>query len=160
MNDPFANVPENDLPTDMPNNDVSVDPTDQAKVRGVESVVATYKGDGGAPWIVVHADSVETHLKVLSSPAFRKLLETTQSANEYYAGKYPGRPAGGSRGGSESRAAASLPPGVPAMNCDHGQRVYKSGKSAKGEWAGLFCPNDVKSCSVAWKGKDGNFAVR
>lgn len=36
--------------------------------------------------------------------------------------------------------------------CAHGAREYKTGRSAKGDWAGWFCreTNKAAQCAVAW----------
>lgn len=38
--------------------------------------------------------------------------------------------------------------------CEHGERVYRSGRSAKGPWAAHFCPlpkDDPFACSPEWE---------
>lgn len=56
---------------------------------GEGKIVVTLKGGKGyeAPWIVVHANSVDEAHKVFDDKRFHELMERTLKAGAYFAGK-------------------------------------------------------------------------
>ena len=61
--------------------------------------------------------------------------------------------AGSLRGDAPSPAQSSAGAPAPgAQTCNHGARVYKSGTSAKGQWAAWFCPAPTGpgQCKAVW----------
>ncbi|ASZ75485.1 ribonucleoside reductase class II [Mycobacterium phage Kimona] len=114
-------------------------------------VVVTLKGGAGfeAPWIVIHADSVEDAQEQMSkTAALKDLMEKAQSAAKYFASLGPaksgGGNGGGNRGGGYQRRnnaprQAQEPPAdaPPAPGPDW---VYKSGTSSRGPWQAWMPP--------------------
>lgn len=53
-------------------------------------------------------------------------------------------------------AAPAEPQGDPNTTCKHGNRVYRTGQSSKGQWAAWFCPaqkGDPTQCEPKWVGR-------
>lgn len=57
-------------------------------------------------------------------------------------------------GGATSTSGSSTPTSTPAgPRCDHGDRVWVTGSSAKGPWKAWMCPaekNDPTKCKPEW----------
>lgn len=49
-------------------------------------------------------------------------------------------------------AAPQAEPVDPTKTCKHGQRVLKTGESAKGKWSGWMCPSRDRAdqCKAIW----------
>lgn len=158
MPDPFAGAVENNIPED-PTPPEPDTPSTGHPDDGVTSIVATYKGDGSPPWVVVHTTSLAAQNRIRTDPEFKALLEGSQTASAFYGSKYKGRASGG--GPAPQGRSDGRPPGVPSMSCAHGERTYKSGKSARGPWEALFCPAEDREsqCKPAFKQKGGTFKV-
>jgi hypothetical protein len=135
-----ANLPADEAQTSTPN-------TPNTKENNVNNgasegkVVTTIKYGSGfdAPWTVIHSDSVEEAKATLNEA--KDLFELTAKVAKYAktldSGTAPAAPRG--NGGGQARQA-STPPGVESKSCAHGEMVYRTGNSAKGPWAGYFCP--------------------
>jgi hypothetical protein len=105
---------------------VKADPDSEGKLT------VTLKGGAGfdAPWIVVHAGSVDDALEVFQADATKlaSLMDRVQAAGKYFVGLAPAKPASGS-GGAPARPGAEAPAGTPtAPGPDW---TYKSGVNAK-----------------------------
>jgi len=61
----------------------------------------------------------------------------------------------GSPSVSGYQGQAAGPQAGSGHTCAHGERVYKSGTSAKGPWAGWMCPSKDRNnqCKPEWEGK-------
>ncbi|GII83345.1 hypothetical protein Ssi03_13350 [Sphaerisporangium siamense] len=116
-----------------------------SKERSVSEgkIVTTIKYGAGfdAPWTVIHSDSVAEAERALNEA--KNLLELTARVAKYAktldSGTAPAAQRGGNGGGGQARQA-STPPGMPSKSCAHGEMTYRTGNSAKGAWAGYFCP--------------------
>nr|SBO90589.1 Phage protein [Nonomuraea gerenzanensis] len=108
-------------------------------------VVITLKGGPGfeAPWIVIHAGSVDEAEDTLDEVYSKGLQHKVTKAAAAFS-------TGGSSGGRT--ASRSNPPGVASKTCQHGEMTYRTGTSAKGAWKAYFCPAEDKNeqCSPVW----------
>ena len=150
MQDPFANAPADEAqapttpepakkaaPKKAP---VTVDVKPNIVPAG--EVVVTLKGGSGfdAPWIVIHAASVEDAEAQLDAN-LAKLMEKTQKASSHFAGL------GVFNGGPPTRqerqpapAEAQGAPGGETRACRHGEMRFKSGISKAGKpYQAFFC---------------------
>ena len=80
-------------------------------------LTVTLKGGAGfdAPWIVVHAASVDDALEVFQGDAAKlaSLMDRVQSAGKHFTGLAPAKPAAGGSGGAPARPGAEAPAGTP-----------------------------------------------
>ena len=123
---------------------ITVNPNPEGKI------VTTFKAGGGydAPWIVVHAESVEESIGIMRSPQISELMSLVQQGAKQFAEGWEGAPAKPRYQGGGSSAprqqgkpeAATQAPNGETKQCDHGEMVFRSGRSAKGPWQGFFCP--------------------
>lgn len=121
-----------------------------------DKVTLTLKADGSAPWIVVHAESAEETHKILDavvggaqSIAAHAALAASVLTNLWQdqKGQQPVQNQRATTRESEYGAGATFPTGGATgpdgpMTCAHGERVYRSGTSAKGPWEAMFCPTE------------------
>ncbi|WP_431911625.1 hypothetical protein [Nonomuraea jabiensis] len=106
-------------------------------------IVTTIKYGAGfdAPWTVIHSDSIEEAERSLNEA--KNLLELTAKVARFAKTLDSGTAPAGQRGngnGGGQRQQQSTPPGVETKTCAHGEMTYRTGNSAKGPWAGYFCP--------------------
>lgn len=128
-------------------------------------------GDYGAPWIVIYGDDPAQVAARLDGVAQAGLLAKAAETAAEFAGVYnaaaglgakatavegtqqPANPgAWGSSSQQQAPAQGQAGPG-PAPQCQHGSRVYKTGRSAKGPWAAWFCPRPKgapDACAPEW----------
>ncbi|WP_237072132.1 hypothetical protein [Mycobacterium avium] len=122
------------------------------KVDGDGKIVVTFKGGTGfdAPWIVIHATSVEDALNQVSgenATKLAKLMERTQIAGQHFAGLSPKPQGGGNGGGGGQRQqrqsapqAAQEAPNGEKRYCAHGEMKFRSGTSKAGKaYQAFFC---------------------
>ena len=158
MQDPFATAPADEVeaPAETPpapepdkkatpkKASVTVDVKPNILPVGEGKVVVTLKGGSGfdAPWIVIHAASVEDAEAQLDAN-LAKLMEKTQKASSHFAGL------GVFNGGPPTRqerqpapAEAQGAPGGETRVCRHGDMRFKSGISKAGKpYQAFFCPS-------------------
>ncbi|OHT67808.1 hypothetical protein BKG67_23130 [Mycobacteroides chelonae] len=126
-------------------------------------VVLTFKGGTGydAPWIVIHATSLEdAHDQVTGENAnlLAKVMTQTQNAGSHFSRLGGGKPTGGgnSGGGSNAPQAAQQAPNGEKQYCQHGEMEYKTGISQKsGKHYALFsctAPRD-EQCKAKFPSK-------
>ncbi|MBG6140247.1 hypothetical protein ACFQ29_01410 [Longispora fulva] len=127
--------------------------TDSAS-NGNGKIVITLKAgaDFAAPWIVIHADNASDADATLTGIFNGGLHEKVTRAGAMLAATRPAA-AGNSAPPARQAAApapASLPPGVAAEYCEHGERIFKSGvsKSSGKPYKMLACPQNT--CAPAW----------
>jgi hypothetical protein len=112
-----------------------------------DKVTLTLKADGSAPWIVVHAESAEETHKILDavvggaqSIAAHAALAASVLSNLWQDQKGQ-QPVQNNRAANDYPTGGATGPDGP-MTCAHGERVYRSGTSAKGPWEAMFCPTE------------------
>lgn len=169
MIDPFAGSVENNVP-ETTEVDPPVAVTREALANGELVTTIKYGTGYDAPWDVLHTDSVESTDAILSSPAFVAHVErvyniwrftrkkTAALLAEDEGGATPAARPAASQGGSQGQGRGN-PPGVPAINCEHGTRNYV----AKANWAALFCAapqEEANKCEPLWRDKFGNYKAK
>lgn len=104
-------------------------------------VVLTFKGgrDFDAPWIVIHATSLEDAYEQLTvkGELLGKVMERTHSAGRHFSGSKPA-PAPLVYQAQAAPQAAQSAPGGENRFCEHGEMVFKSGVSKAGKPYKLF----------------------
>jgi len=172
-NDPFANDPFADAPdeaqtetqTEVQEDTVTETkaPAKKAAAKKVANkpapavaasegkVVLTFKGGAGfdAPWIVIHAESLEDAYDQVTeenAKLLADLMGKVQSAGQHFVKLGGGSP--NSNGGQNSGGRRGAPQGAQeAPNgeeryCAHGKMQFKSGVSKAGNtYKGFFCPS-------------------
>lgn len=136
-----------------------------------EFLTVTLKAGTGydAPWLVFHANSVEEALESLQHDQLDELMDLTARKGKELAKAFGGstgysKPAGSTSSGYKKPAAkqaVSEPDEAP--ECDHGERNWVTGRSAKGPWYAWMCPadkNDRSKCDPMWANKDGSVQDR
>lgn len=109
----------------------------------------TLKAGAGfdAPWFVLHTDSVQEAVGTLEDDDFPHLVDLTVARSREFAKAFGGSGgvSRGSAGGSWAKGAGGSSKGFSGdvSECEHGDRVERSGRSAKGPWTGYFCPSRV-----------------
>lgn len=122
-----------------------------------------------APWLVFHANSVSEALEALQDEQLDELMDLTARKGKELAKAFGGsagfsKPAGSTSSGYKKPAAkqaVSEPDEAP--ECDHGERNWVTGRSAKGPWYAWMCPadkNDRSKCDPMWANKDGSVQDR
>lgn len=109
-------------------------------------VVLTFKGGTGfdAPWIVVHATSLDDALDTVSAengPKLMDLMTRTQNAGRHFAGLGPVPSQVGQRPTANTPAAAQQAPNGETRQCKHGEMQYKTGAKNGRVWKAYFCPS-------------------
>lgn len=150
--DPWADVPKEEKP---------VPEAVQAEVRpnvlpeGADEVVVTLKGGSAFsdPWIVIHAQNIESALDHLSDTRLAGLMEKVKKASSYFVGGKAPSPVTVPAQGPLTTSTPAVPVsngGSDAHYCAHGAMEYKQGvKRETGKaWKGYFCPEKV--CSPVW----------
>jgi hypothetical protein len=119
-------------------------------------VTVTLKGGAGfdAPWIVIHAESIEDAYAQMteSGTLLGELMKRVSNAGQYFAGLAPAKagPAGGGNRGAGNANGGNQRQGQPqgsqeAPNgekryCAHGEMRFKSDVSKAGKpYKGFFC---------------------
>lgn len=131
----------------------------------------TYKaGEGGyksdCPWIVLHVDSIEEALRLHSidpkgkglADLFAVVAKASRKFHELYDESSPtttAKPQLSPEGKMQNVPAPTAPPASAGdtQTCQHGQREYKFGESAKGPWRAWMCPlpkGDPAQCKPNW----------
>ncbi|QAY17487.1 hypothetical protein SEA_DAISHI_52 [Mycobacterium phage Daishi] len=165
MIDPFASAPADDeaqaAPAEAPEESLFNEPPAEApkkapakaapaKVTNVAApsegkVVLTFKGGTGfdAPWIVIHAESLQDAYEQMvgdNGALLGELFTRVQNAGQAFAKLAPQQAAGGGNGGSrgggtqrQSNApqAAQEAPNGEKRYCAHGEMKFRSGVSKK-----------------------------
>jgi len=143
INDPFDSTPADDEGQQVSEPSAPVVKSAQP-VPSEGKVVVTLKGGAGydAPWIVVHADSVDDAYHQVNSNMMLELMRVTQLAGADFTGKAPTKPAAqqGVVQPQQSRApqGAQEAPGGEKRFCEHGEMVFKTGISKAGNPYKLF----------------------
>jgi|SRR5690606_749511 len=104
-------------------------------------IVTTFKAGAGydAPWIVVHAETVEESIGIMKSAQISELMSLVQQGAKHFAEGWTGSQPAAPRQQGKPAAATQAPSGE-SKTCDHGEMVFRSGTNAKGVWKGFFCP--------------------
>ncbi|TDD97217.1 hypothetical protein [Actinomadura rubrisoli] len=175
--DPFATEPEapaDPVPVDEPG-DSKAPPSSEEPNRFFIKLTLKAGASYEAEWINPSVsgrtadEAAENAVAMIQALKRYGVIDLNSTAAQYTRDQFKGQAKSRSGGNgfqnsspSRPEGQNSLPPGVQPMSCAHGQRVYRSGKGAKGEWAALMCPVDDRSsqCSPAWRQKDGSFLVR
>jgi hypothetical protein len=133
-----------------------------------DKITLTLKADGGAPWIVVHAETGEEAHRILDGVigGAQSIAEHTALAADVLSrvwaeqkGQQPVAVAQQVVGQSvyqAQQAAAPAAPTGPPPTCVHGERVHREGRSAKGPWEAYFCPTEKGTpgqCAPLFKDK-------
>lgn len=127
--------------------------------ENTDKVTITLKADGQAPWIVVHAANAEEAHQILGAVytgGAQSLAEHAAAASaaltnawvEEKKRQQPGQPAATAArvldGQVQQTQVAPAQEagfgGTPSVSCIHGERVHRTGSTAKGPWEALFCP--------------------
>ncbi|WP_458682247.1 hypothetical protein [Prescottella equi] len=113
-------------------------------------VVLTFKGGVGfdAPWIVVHAASLEeaNHIVNHDAKLLADTMERVQKAGAHFAGLAPVKASPNSSGGAPQGGgtppAAQSAPGGDQKFCKHGAMQFRSGvnQNSGKAWKAFFCP--------------------
>lgn len=141
--DPFATAPSDDEAQTAPAEAPAEAPVASAQVtkptvveQADGKVVLTFKGgrDFDAPWIVIHAASLEDAYEQLTTKGdlLGKVMERTANAGRHFAGSAPKAAPAQSGGGAPQRQApqaAQEAPGGEKRFCEHGEMVFRSGVS-------------------------------
>lgn len=178
--DPFADEAQTENhsedqtpPWEVEGNETEVKTTDEApkenktviEFGGGDRLSVTLKQHKGyeASWIVLKGDTPADVLTTMQDENFNKLMDWTKRASEkFQEGSAPASGGGntsqassGSQNGSQARtqgrpSGATEHPQGKKMFCEHGQRAYKSGFSAKTQktWGAFDCPEAV--CDREW----------
>jgi hypothetical protein len=138
--DPFENVPADDAEAQFEPpapKKAAVKKVAKADPDSEGKLTVTLKGGAGfdAPWIVVHAGSVDDALEVFQADATKlaSLMDRVQAAGKHFTGLAPAKPASGS-GGAPARPGAEAPAGTPAApgpDWTYKTGVGKNGKTWK-----------------------------
>lgn len=126
-------------------------------------VTVTFKGGIGfqAPWIVIHADSVQdAHDQVSGENAalLAALMERTQTAGKHFVSLAPEFvPAATAVATNVVNNApppgATQAPGGETRTCPHGQMVYRTGEKNGRVWKAYMCPSPKGTpgqCDAQW----------
>lgn len=126
-------------------------------VRETDFATITLKGGSNESWIVLHPRSLEEAEEIIEQTdrlaelmgkvasiesTFKRLVKAANGATGASGGA--SKASGGSGWGGKKPAAS----GGSKYECEHGERDVKTGRSAKGDWKGYFCPEKV--CDPVW----------
>ncbi|WP_367137985.1 hypothetical protein [Saccharothrix sp. HUAS TT1] len=156
--DPFENDPFSDGDADEAQTAIAPGPAADAVPAWDGSATYTFKGKGGfdSSWLVVRAPSLGRLAELLEDrDEVKRLVDAATAVDAYLKSKDPGsgqgqaRQGGGSGGGGKPAGASRHPKGKTSQ-CEHGERVYKSGqkKNGSGLWHAFDCPQNV--CDREW----------
>lgn len=113
-----------------------------------DKIVVTLKGGSGydAPWIVIHADTVEQATDILKDEAAKDLIDQTKKVAGYFSAG-SGKSSGGKQSKGKPYAASQAPNGQTPPE----GYVFKSGVSQKGKPWQAFMPIEKNSgLEVIW----------
>lgn len=157
--------PEDSAPDWSPDKEVR-------EVSDRDRITVSLKGGSGVQaWVVGHFMSVEEAMDVLNHPEWDDLMKLIAQRGtelqEAHGGKAPqaapaarGNTSWGKKTTTASRSSQRGSQGQVAWDkearafmCEHGEADFKEGESAKGPWAGYFCPEPEKDeqCKPKWK---------
>lgn len=114
-----------------------------------DKVVVTLKGGSGydAPWIVIHADTVEQATDILNDEAAKELIDQTKKVAGYFSAGSGKQSSGGKQYKGKPAGAAQAPNGQTPPE----GYVFKSGISQKGKPWKAFMPIEKNSgLEVIW----------
>ncbi|QFP95531.1 hypothetical protein SEA_GAUGELDP_48 [Mycobacterium phage GaugeLDP] len=148
--DPFGSAPADEPAEEAQQETAPSEPV--AKPRPVVTeadgkVVLTFKGgrDFDAPWIVIHAASLEDAYEQLTTKGdlLGKVMERTANAGAHFSGgskpaAKPAQSGGGQQRQSKAPQQAQEAPGGEKRYCEHGEMEFKSGVSKAGNAYQLF----------------------
>jgi hypothetical protein len=174
--DPFASAPADDeaqaAPVEAPAEEAfSAPPADVPTVGAVKvdvkpnlvglgsdgKVVLTFKGGTGfdAPWIVIHATSLDDAFEQVSGEnavLLAQLMERVQKAGEIFAGLSTGKPAAARPQRQAAPAPAQQPPAgsppSPGEGWVYKTGVAKSGPKAGQPWQAWMPPQHLKDAGT------------
>lgn len=113
----------------------------------------TFKAGTGynAPWLVLKPSSMEEAQEMVNHEDLSELLDQIARKNKEFEKAFGGaptsaKPASSGGWGSKNKPAAKSSQGQveetdDGYECEHGEAVYKSGKTNGRKWAGYFCPS-------------------
>lgn len=113
-----------------------------------DKITLTLKADGGAPWIVIHAETGKEAHEILDGVigGAQSIAEHVAVAAEVFArtwaeqkGSNPVAVVQRAVGQPQQAPAPSAPVGGPPT-CVHGERTYRSGNKNGKTWEAYFCP--------------------
>lgn len=133
-------------------------------------ITVTLKAGAGyeAPWIVVRADDPEQAVKRLEALGQSALLAKTAEVAVELHGVYNAasglggkvervegtreKASWGHSGSRQQTQDAPTEDKAPAPQCQHGQRVYRSGTKNGKKWEAWFCPlpRNQGACAPEW----------
>ena len=157
MTDPFATAPTNEE-FEAQEQEAPTTTTDKKENKSMAEntegkVVVTLKGGKGyeAPWIVIHADSIEDANIQVNNSNLADLIEQTKKVSNFFNGgastQATNGPKGQPQGATQAPGGATPPEGY----------VFRSGVGKNGRPWQAFMPEDRNSnLEVIWLDKNGN----
>lgn len=132
-----------------------------------DGMVVTVKAGTGfdAPWLVLHADSVEDAISKMQDDSWDELADLTARKAKAFAATFSGpkaapkAPVASSGGWGAKKAPAKVQEPSEGPDCDHGERDWVTGNSKFGEWYAWMCPaekDDPSKCDPIWAKADGS----
>lgn len=150
---PDDGAPANDAPVIPINNTATTEKKETAisnSAPGSDKIVVTLKGGAGydAPWIVFHGGTVQEVNATIQEAFSAGLHETVRKASQAFA---PAQASPAFRGAAQATPQTPVQAQGDDKTCPHGQRVHRTGTSARGPWSAWFCPAGKDSgCSPIW----------
>lgn len=156
-NDPFAPAPAPAATQTVKGAPVSTPVGSSVVPSGDGKVVVTLKGGSGfdAPWIVIHADSVQDALRQFDED-LASLMERAQQAASKFSSlstKPAPQQAPSQRPNTAPPAGATQAPAGQTETCAHGEMIFRSGISKAGKPYKMFaCPERDRNaqCPPVW----------
>ncbi|MGY2061103.1 hypothetical protein ACW9HQ_40060 [Nocardia gipuzkoensis] len=160
MTDPFVNAPNNFEAA------AETEPGVEFVQSNVSEAVITLKGDGQAPWTVIHTPDIQAaraQFEGKNSDDLRATLKYSVAMTAEYAEMYRASTTGAQSAGVPQSTAPAKPayqqaPGGETRTCKHGQMIFKSGVTASGPragqaWSAWMCPapqGTPDQCKKQW----------
>lgn len=125
--------------------------TEQQQQEFDRGVTVSFKTHGGydASLIVLRGEDladIQTKLNDFSEDLVNDIIATEVAVHTAYRLNAPQD--------EQPAAQQDAAPAGGGRTCEHGKRVYKSGSSAKGPWAGWFCAlpkGSAGACKPEWE---------
>jgi hypothetical protein len=114
-----------------------------------EFMTVTLKGGGNNSWIVFHFNGMdEAEYTLADQDRLSELMDLAAKSEATFQRHV--KTATGVTGPSTKSSGWKKPAasGGSKFECEHGERDVKTGRSAKGDWKGYFCPEKV--CDPVW----------
>lgn len=152
--DPFAAAAEQELNKEAEASNTDTNTSTKKETSSMttadsqDKIVVTLKGGSGydAPWIVIHADTVEQATEILKDEAAKELIDQTKKVAGYFSAG-SGKSSGGKQYKGKPAGASQAPNGQTPPE----GYVFKSGISQKGKPWKAFMPIEKNSgLEVIW----------